>query len=597
MNAATELDLGPLIWVKGEIDLALGRAAEALKRFGDDPSETAQLKFARTHLHQAHGALSIVGLDGVTRVSEILEKLLGELESGAVAITPHATDLGQQTIAALRQYLDELANGASNQPLKLLAVYEQLQHSRGAPPVAPSDLFFPDLTLRPPRRDTDVAAPTAQQLPAQLKEARGRFERGLLQWLRSSDGVAGLADMRQAVGTVERLQTVSSERSLWWIAMGFLDVLATRTVTVDLTVKRLCARLDAQMRRFAEGTVSVAERLLRDLLYYVAIAPAGGSPQVAEIKRTYRLDELVPESSMATDLTPLKPLLLSLREAVQQAKDSWNKFCAGAAVGLPQFDDQIGQIAERGRNLPHPGMTQLFGAIHETSQWLRKDPLKQNESVAMELATALLLAENAVENFGQLDDDFPRQVKIVEERLAQLRRGETLEAQEAPLLGEMSRRAQEKLFLAQVAREIQTNLVHIEQALDGYVRDPSRDAATARNRTHTIRVGSGDRRDGRCAGGRAGTGRRCQNVARAVRYVPQRSTSALVHLAARTCARARQSVAATGGRDHSCRPHPGRHIRRGRAESGARSGALPGACAEPAHGRQSGTDRRPVGGP
>ena len=229
------------------------------------------------------------------------------------------------------------------------------------------------------------------------------------------------------------------------------------------------------MRRFAEGTVSVAERLLRDLLYYVAISPVV-NPLVAEIKRTFALDELVPESSMATDLTPLKPLLLSLREAVQQAKDSWNKFCAGAAVGLPQFDDQIGQIAERGRSLPHPGTTQLFGAIHETSQWLRKDPLKQNESVAMELATALLLAENAVDNFGQLDDDFPRRVKAVEERLAKLRRGEPLEAQEAPLLGEMSRRAQEKLFLAQVAREIQSNLVHIEQALDGYFREPSRGA-------------------------------------------------------------------------------------------------------------------------
>ena len=163
MNAATELDLGPLIWVKGEIDLALGRAAEALKRFGDDPSETGQLKFARTHLHQAHGALSIVGLDGVTRVSETLESLLGELESGTLAVTPDATDLGQQTIAALRHYLDELANGAPNQPLKLLAVYEQLQRSRSAPPVAPSDLFFPDLTLRPPRarcrhRGTDAAA-------------------------------------------------------------------------------------------------------------------------------------------------------------------------------------------------------------------------------------------------------------------------------------------------------------------------------------------------------------------------------------------------------------------------------------------------------
>ena len=31
MNAATEFDLGPLTWVKGEIDLALQRAEEMLR--------------------------------------------------------------------------------------------------------------------------------------------------------------------------------------------------------------------------------------------------------------------------------------------------------------------------------------------------------------------------------------------------------------------------------------------------------------------------------------------------------------------------------------------------------------------------------------
>ncbi|MGB0127080.1 MAG: Hpt domain-containing protein, partial [Rhodocyclaceae bacterium] len=124
MIAATELDLGPLTWVKGEIDLALGRAADALKRFSADSADSAQIKFAKTHLHQAHGALSIVGLDGVTRVSEVLESLLGELDTGALPSSPALVSLIEQTIATLRQYLDEIGNGVPNQPLRLLPVYE-----------------------------------------------------------------------------------------------------------------------------------------------------------------------------------------------------------------------------------------------------------------------------------------------------------------------------------------------------------------------------------------------------------------------------------------------------------------------------------------
>ena len=33
MNAATEFDVGPLTWVKSEIDLALERAVQALQQF------------------------------------------------------------------------------------------------------------------------------------------------------------------------------------------------------------------------------------------------------------------------------------------------------------------------------------------------------------------------------------------------------------------------------------------------------------------------------------------------------------------------------------------------------------------------------------
>ena len=72
MSAATEFDLAPLTWVKSEIDLALERAEEALTQY-ESVADNTQFKFCRTHVHQVHGALSIVGLDGVTQITESLE--------------------------------------------------------------------------------------------------------------------------------------------------------------------------------------------------------------------------------------------------------------------------------------------------------------------------------------------------------------------------------------------------------------------------------------------------------------------------------------------------------------------------------------------
>ena len=81
MNAATEFDLGPLTWVKGEIDLALERAEEAFGQYLAE-ADVTKLKFCRTHVHQVYGALSIVGLDGITQVTESLESLLEVIEDG-----------------------------------------------------------------------------------------------------------------------------------------------------------------------------------------------------------------------------------------------------------------------------------------------------------------------------------------------------------------------------------------------------------------------------------------------------------------------------------------------------------------------------------
>ena len=67
MNAVTEFDVGPLTWVKSEIDSSLERARASLAAFAVQPEDRKAIKAAQTHLHQASGAVQIVGLEGVSR--------------------------------------------------------------------------------------------------------------------------------------------------------------------------------------------------------------------------------------------------------------------------------------------------------------------------------------------------------------------------------------------------------------------------------------------------------------------------------------------------------------------------------------------------
>src|SRR4029078_2439622 len=95
-ETAGEFDLGPLSWVQGEIDEALTRGADALSAFRGNPGDNASLKQARAHVHQAAGAIQMVGLDAVVAFTDEIERHLVRLEElphgdvgGAVDLVDH----------------------------------------------------------------------------------------------------------------------------------------------------------------------------------------------------------------------------------------------------------------------------------------------------------------------------------------------------------------------------------------------------------------------------------------------------------------------------------------------------------------------------
>ena len=84
-----------------------------------------------------------------------------------------------------------------------------------------------------------------------------------------------------------------------------------------------------------EGGGAVAERLMVDTLYYVGRAE-GSLPRVAEVKRLYGLDALIPADFERASLTALDAdALRALKEALVQAKQLWGQVVAGAPETLP----------------------------------------------------------------------------------------------------------------------------------------------------------------------------------------------------------------------------------------------------------------------
>ncbi|KAI5914742.1 Hpt domain-containing protein [Thauera sp. 2A1] len=472
MTNAIETDLGPLNWVKGEIDAALARAREALEQAGSAGDPAVRVQFAQTHLNQVRGALSIVGLDGLTQFAEAAGLLLGDMARGVVQPDGHNLGVGLRALAALGNYLEELVQGVPDQPLRLAPLHDAIAAARGQPSGGALDLFHPDLSLRPPRREESLTTPDEAQ--AMLRGARARFERGLLEWLRKGAAGNGAAQMREAIVAVEALQPTGAARALWWASLGFFDALIAGTVAADAGVKKLCAQIDAQFRRLMSGNNATPERLLREILYHVATAPATTEQQRA-IRACWRLDALLPAPGASVSEVPLAPLLQALRNRLGAMRMQWDAFCAGTAIALAHFEDELGEFARTATSLARPGVERLVGGLVDFTRWLRHDPLKFSDSIAFEVAGVLLQIEGAIAP-GTTDTSLAAETDATLARLAALRRGETLAPQPISA-GDSGARAHEREALAQLAKEMLSSLAQIEQTLDDFFRNPQKRAA------------------------------------------------------------------------------------------------------------------------
>jgi chemosensory pili system protein ChpA (sensor histidine kinase/response regulator) len=473
MTHANEPDLGPLTWVKSEIDQALSHAAESLQAALESEDGASKVQFAQTHLHQASGALSIIGLDGLTNFTAALDLFLAALAKNELPLDEMRIALGRRALASIANYLEELVHGTPDQPLRLLPLYRELVSARGEAAPSPADLFFPDLSVRIPPRD-EAPKLDMEQRQQQRRAMRLSFQRGLLDWLRQPNADS-IDAMRAALVSVELAEDNPGMRSLWWAGQAFIDTLPDMPADDLPAAKLLLPRIESQLHRAGDSPQqTLPERLLRELLYHIASRPAS-TPMLQAARQTWQLEALIPEEGALVSDLPLGPLLQELHARLTRIKDEWNAIGERGATVLSEFNVQLEAFTKTTAPLGRPVLYRLLGGMSRFIAWLNANPEHYSEPIALEFATALLLAEASL-NRGLPDPSFQAQVGDALSRLEALARGEELGAPPSATSVESARKQQEKEAIAQLSREILSSLATIEQTLDDFFRDHSKRA-------------------------------------------------------------------------------------------------------------------------
>lgn len=467
-----KVDTGPLSWVIGEIREALNRSKlailEALEQ--DAEARSTSMRHAKSYLHQAHGALQIVDVDGVAIITETVEDLFDRLEAGRIELTAELSDAVGGGYQALVEYLDELLTGMPHQPVRLFPYYRALLEVRGAERIHPADLFFPNLAVRP---RLPVAETSAQLNAEKYVAMRQRFEKALLPFLKSTDPVAELANataMRDIIGEIENAQGNPQARAFWWVMHGFAEEVAAGQIPNEIYVKQLFARINLQIRRLCQGSSSIAERLLRDALFFIAKAK-DPSTRAEQIRKAYHLDGLVPTDYDQKRYGQVDAnALAAAKERLGQAKSMWNRIAGGDLSLADSFELEMRSLADAGTKLNSPPLAKLLRELKGIARHAAH--AKPGDLLGLEMATSLLFVENSLNHIARLSEDFAERADAMSARLLAIVSGEQ-PVQTAQWLDDMSREAQERQTMTALAGELQSSLRQVEKMLDEYFRDPS----------------------------------------------------------------------------------------------------------------------------
>lgn len=473
LQRSSNFDTGPLSWVIGEIRDALARASTALREAaGRSPeAQPTLLLHAKTHLHQAHGALQLVDVEGVGVYTGAAEAVLDGFKDGSLPCTVDSVQVVLDAFGALGEYLDELLAGMPQQPARLFPYYRDMVERQGERKVHPSDLMPLDLSTPPelpaPEDDgqVDVAA------------CRSRFEKALLPYLKAEDDAGRqihAADLVAAIAPIGAAQEDVRARLFWQAMHAFATVVADGQVESDLYIKQLFGQINLQLRRLAKGEMDAPEAMLRDALFFIAAAREPG-PQARALRQALGLDGAVPPDYAERRYGKLDPQALQeAREALARTKLDWDRIAGEGEPDLDvehDFNDALARLASASEKLGAPALAQLLRELGRAAS----DSVQsgRDDQFGLEMAAAMLFVENGLDQLRQLPDDFSENAEAVGARLLALAAGET--PPDAPhWQGELARQIQQGQTVAVLANEVKAGLRQIEKLLDDYYDDPGK---------------------------------------------------------------------------------------------------------------------------
>jgi chemosensory pili system protein ChpA (sensor histidine kinase/response regulator) len=470
-------DLGPLAWVLDELRKSLEGATKALRRFVRDAElargsdlaalDSSQLRIARQQLHQAVGALEMVGLSEPAKLLKAMEALAQKFVQRPELCSDDAANKVERASFALSEYLEGVLKGKVASSVALFPQYRDVLELIGVERVHPADLWPISWKW------IDVALPVQTAALGYDQASRASLDRSILKVVQTGDADAS-ATMRDISLGFAQAQTEPEPRAFWKICAAYFETLALGLGPVDVYGKRAASRVLFQYRTLAKGDQAVSDRLAQDLLFFCAQAgPADGhkAPVLSAVRAAYGLSGAQPVSYESPQFGRYDPaVLVQARKRIAAATETWSALAGGDTNRFKVATDQFSLVADSILKL-HPESGDLARAMVRAIEATVRSAEPPTPALAMEVATAVLYLDAAYDDIDPTDSHMLERSVRLAQRLDHVIAGGQPEALEG-WMEDLYRRVSDRQTMGSVVAELRTTLGEVERALDQFFRNP-----------------------------------------------------------------------------------------------------------------------------
>ena len=387
-----------LDWIKEELESTLDQARAALESYAEDGREETRLRSCLTSLHQVHGTMRMLELDGVALMAEHMEQAAQSLLNGSIKDAPSAERVLMQSLLQLPNYLEEVQNGLADDMPLVIGDVNELRECCGlralqlAPPVSAE--FSESEAKQALKRFAAIDG------PAKTSRIRAAFQGVLLKVLKGEVNEKTIATLGKIASGLQKVSAGSPLTTLWrafeFFAAGYRD---NPEKLSKGAIKEL-RRVDAEIKRLAtDGALALIAplpvELIRDLLRG-AEALGQDDEEISVLRSAIQ----VPQSVDSTPREAMEQAILVLREELSGVRDAFDLYVRAeqqSLAELAELTQPLEQIAGTCGVLGYGSLQRLLQEQRERIGELNSDS-QINDDLMLSIASSLVQVDSELED-------------------------------------------------------------------------------------------------------------------------------------------------------------------------------------------------------